>query len=260
MGAELRVLDSSVKEKNLAVLFERWQCHADQHAREALVERFLPLGRSLARRYVSTNESIDDLTQVAYVGLINAIDRFDTSRGSRFAAFAVPTILGELRRYFRDTAWAVHVPRGAQERALEVERAGGTLTANSGHSPTVGEIAQYLECDQGEVLDALQVGQARSSVSLDAPRPGGAEDDSESTRAETIGTEDEGYELVEDGSAVAHALRSLAPRERRILFLRFAREMTQSEIAAEIGLSQMQVSRVLRRSLERMRTIAEGSS
>jgi RNA polymerase sigma-B factor len=222
-----------------------------------LVERFLPLARSLARRYLSTREPIEDLTQVAYLGLVNAIDRFDPSRGSRFAAFAVPTILGELRRYFRDTAWAVHVPRGAQERALQVERAGGLLTSNRGHAPTVGDIAEYLECDQEEVLDALQVSQARSSVSLDAPRPGGEEDDSD-PRVERIGVEDDGYELVENSSAVAHALRSLAPRERRIVYLRFAREMTQSEIAAQVGLSQMQVSRLLRQALDRMRMIAEG--
>lgn len=246
-------------EESLMPLFQRWQEHGDQHARDVLVERFRPLARSLARRYLSTREPIDDLTQVAYVGLINAIDRFDASRGNRFAAFAVPTILGELRRYFRNTGWAVHVPRGAQERALEVDRAGSLLTSNHRHAPSVGEIAEYLECDQEEVLDALLVSQARSSVSLDAPRPGGSEEDGD-PRMEAMGVEDEGYALVEDGSAVAHALSLLAPRERRILYLRFAQEMTQSEIAAHIGISQMQISRVLRQSLDRMRTIAEGGS
>ncbi len=244
-------------EESLSPLFERWQQHGDQRARAALAERFLPLARGLARRYLATHEPIEDLTQVAYLGLIKAIDRFDAARGNRFASYAIPTILGELRRHFRDTVWAVHVPRGAQERALEVEQAGEYLTSKGGRAPTVGEIAEYLEYDQEQVLDALQVAKARSSVSLDAPRPGGGDEDLE-PRAETIGAEDDGYALVEDGSAVARAVSSLPLRERRILHMRFAQEMTQSEIAAQVGLSQMQVSRVLRQSLDRMRTIADG--
>ena len=243
-------------EESLLALFEQWQQHGDQHAREALVERFLPLARGLARRYLGRQEPIEDLVQVAYLGLVKAVDRFDVSRGNRFAAFAVPTILGELRRHFRDTSWAVHVPRGAQERAMEVEQASEVLTSASGRAPTVAELALYLERDQEEVLDALQVTTARSSVSLDAPRPGGAADEDSEPRAETIGVEDEGYAFVEDGSAVANALASLSPRERLILHLRFEREMTQSEIAAEVGLSQMQISRLLRQSLQRMRTLA----
>jgi RNA polymerase sigma-B factor len=244
-------------DESLTRLFEHWQRHGDQRAREALVGRFMPLARSLARRYVGTQEPIDDLTQVACLGLIKAIDRFDVTRGNHFPAYAVPTILGELRRHFRDTAWAVHVPRSGQERAMEVERASELLTSKHDHSPTVGEIAEYLELSQGEVLEAMQVSKARGSVSLDAPRPGGDERETES-RGESIGVEDDGYELVEDGSVVAHALSLLAPRERRILRLRFEQEMTQSEIAAEIGLSQMQISRVLRRSLEKMRAVAAG--
>jgi RNA polymerase sigma-B factor len=243
-------------EESLLALFEQWQQHGDQYAREALVERFLPLARALARRYLGRQEPIEDLVQVAYLGLVKAVDRFDVSRGNRFAAFAVPTILGELRRHFRDTTWAVHVPRGAQERAMEVEQASEVLTSASGRAPTVAELALYLERGQEEVLDALQVTTARSSVSLDAPRPGGAADEDSEPRAETIGVEDEGYAFVEDGSAVANALASLSARERHILHLRFEREMTQSEIAAEVGLSQMQISRLLRQSLERMRTIA----
>jgi RNA polymerase sigma-B factor len=242
-------------EDGLSPLFKQWQQHGDRRAREALVEHFLPLARGLARRYRGTREPIDDLTQVAYVGLIKAIDRFDPSRGNRFAAYAVPTVLGELRRHFRNTAWAVHVPRGAQECAMEVERASELLTSRRGHSVKVREIAEYLERDQEDVLEALQVAQARGPVSLDAPRPGNGEEDPD-PRAETVGVEDAGYELVEDGSAVARALSLLSPRERHILHLRFAQEMTQSEIAAQVGLSQMQVSRVLRHSLCRMRAIA----
>ncbi len=244
-------------EATLLPLFERWQCRRERAAREELVARYMPLARSLARRYIGTQEPIDDLTQVAFVGLIKAIDRFDATRGNRFAAYAVPTILGELRRHFRDTSWAVHVPRNSQERALEVERASEALATRRGHSPTVGELAQYLECDHEEVLDALQVAHARGALSLDAPRPGGGDEEIES-RGESIGVEDDGYALVEDGAAVAQALTALSPRERHILHLRFAEEMSQTEIANEVGLSQMQVSRVLRASLERMRAIAGG--
>ena len=246
-------------DEDLLPLFARWQRDGDRQARELLVERFLPLARSLARRYLGTQEPIEDLTQVACLGLVKAIDRFDVERGNRFAAYAVPTILGELRRHFRDTTWAVHVPRSSQERAMEVERAGEVLNTRHGHSPTVAEIAQYLERAQEEVLDALQVVQARGAVSLDAPRPGGDGEEMES-RAESLGSEDEGYTLVEDGSAVAQALASLAPRERRILRLRFEQEMTQSEIAAEVGLSQMQISRILRQSLDQMRAIVAGAT
>ncbi len=248
------------REENLLPLFEAWQRRGERQARETLVERFQPLARGLARRYLGSSESIEDLTQVAYVGLIKAIDRFDASRGNRFASYAIPTILGEIRRHFRDTAWAVHVTRGAQEHTMEVERARELLTSRRRHSPTVGEIAEYLECDQQDVLEAMQVSQARASVSFDAPPPGGGEDSEPSPVMETFGEEDPGYELVEDGAAVAHAVASLSLRERRILYLRFAREMTQSEIATHMGLSQMQISRVLRHSLQRMRTIAEGSA
>jgi RNA polymerase sigma-B factor len=264
LAAEIDPVDRSARkraarppEESLMPLFVRWQSHRDARAREVLVESYMPLARSLARRYLNTQEPIDDLIQVAYLGLIKAIDRFDATRGNRFAAYAVPTILGELRRHFRDTAWAVHVPRSGQERAMEVERAGEVLTSKLGHAPTVREIAEYIERDHEEVLDALQVTRARGAVSLDAPRPGNGEEELE-PRAESLGSEDDGYALVEDGAAVAHALASLAPRERRIVRLRFQCEMTQSQIAAEVGLSQMQISRVLRHSLERMRSIVDG--
>jgi RNA polymerase sigma-B factor len=258
-GAQLRGPRlRAVAEESLSPLFTQWQQHGDRRCREALVERFLPLARGLARRYRGTHESIDDLTQVASVGLIKAIDRFDISRGNHFAAYAAPTILGELRRHFRDTTWAVHVTRSGQERAMEVQRTSELLTSKRGHSPRVGEIAEYLECDQEEVLDALQVAQARGSVSLDAPRPGGVEEGLMESRAQAMGVEDEGYALVEDSCAVAGALSTLSARERRILYLRFGQEMSQSEIAAQVGLSQMQISRLLRHSLSRMRAIIAG--
>jgi RNA polymerase sigma-B factor len=248
VGPARRRSTDRVDEAALIPLFARWQRERDARAREALVEHYMPLARGLARRYLGTQEPIDDLIQVAYLGLIKAIDRFDV---------AVPTILGELRRHFRDTAWAVHVPRSGQERSMEVERAGEVLTSRLGRAPTVGEIAEYIERDQEEVLDALQVARARGSVSLDAPRPGGGEEELE-PRAESIGAEDDGYALVDEEAAVAQALALLAPRERRILQLRFQREMTQSQIAVEVGLSQMQISRILRHSLERMRAIVDG--
>jgi RNA polymerase sigma-B factor len=241
-------------EQDLLPLFERWQYKGDRVARDTLVEHFLPLAKSLARRYLRSSESADDLVQVASLGLVKAIDRFDVSRGCRFAAFAVPTILGELRRYFRDTSWAVHVSRGAQEKALEVEEASELLTSRHGHAPTVNEIAQYLELSNETVLNALQVGQAYNAVSLDAPAR--VNDEETASYTETLGREDPHYELVEDDVVVGQVLKSLSSRERHILYLRFVKDLTQSEIAAEVGLSQMQISRLLRRSLEHARKLA----
>lgn len=249
--------DGSLSDSAFMPLFERWQQEGDQRAREALVERFMPLARSLARRYLNGREPIDDLVQVASLGLLKAIDRFDPSRGHRFAAFAVPTILGELRRHFRTVSWAVHVPRGAQERALEVDKAVDSLRAAGRRAPTIREIAEYLEIDDSEVLDALQTGEAHGALSLDAPMSFDDEERSD-LRYDAIGVDDEGFQLIEDSDAVRHALVQLSPREREIIHLRFVAEMTQSEIAARIGLSQMQISRLLRRSLRDMREFAEG--
>jgi RNA polymerase sigma-B factor len=243
-------------DRDLLPLFERWQRHRDQAARAILVERYLPLARNLARRYVRSSEPFEDLMQVASLGLVKALDRFDTERGYRFAAFAVPTILGELRRYFRDSAWSIHVPRGAQERALEVESAAEQLTADSGRAPTVQQIAEYLELGVEEVLASMQVSQAYSTLSLDAPRR--ANEDDQESYGDSIGSEDERFELIEADVVVSEALRHLPARERRILHLRFVEDLTQSEIAARIGLSQMQISRLLRRSLEQVRRYAEG--
>lgn len=238
-------------DENLGELFARWQEREDATAREALVERFMPLARSLARRYDRSSEPFEDLLQVASLGLLKAIDRFDPSRGHAFPSFAVPTVLGEMRRYFRDCGWSVHVPRGDQERALRVRDAQETLANEFGHAPTVNQLAQYLELDSEQVLDALQAIQAYESLSLDAPRPG-AEDEG-ATYGESMGGEDERYELVElDATAVA-VLRHIPARERAMLYMRFVKDMTQTEIAAELGLSQMQISRLLRRSLDQLR-------
>jgi RNA polymerase sigma-B factor len=246
------------RETDVHTLFERWQRHGDVAARDTLVERFLPLARSLARRYDRSSEPFDDLMQVASLGLVKAIDRFDTARGHAFASFAVPTILGELKRYFRDSGWAVHVPRGPQERALKVEEAQQQLTLRSGRAPTVSELAEYLEMPMEEVLQALQAAQAYDTLSLDAPRPsrnGDAE-----TYGESLGAEDERFALVDADVTVAAALKKLPERERRVLHLRFVEDLTQTEIAQRIGVSQMQVSRLLRRSLEQLREVADAEA
>jgi RNA polymerase sigma-B factor len=236
-------------------LFDRWQKDHDQRARDELVERFLPLARKLARRYAGAREPFDDLVQVASLGLVKAVDRFDVSRGTAFSSFAVPTILGELKRYFRDLGWSVHVPRGAQEQALKVEEAQQQLTSKTGRPPTVEELAQYLELSIEDVLDALETAGAHHSTSLDAPRD---DVDGESTTlAEAFGEEDRRYEFVDASVTISAAARELSARERRVLALRFVHDMTQTQIAEEIGVSQMQVSRILRRALVRLREMTQ---
>jgi RNA polymerase sigma-B factor len=213
----------------------------------------MPLARSLARRYNRSSEPFEDLLQVASLGLLKAIDRFEPARGHSFPSFAVPTILGEIRRYFRDCGWSVHVPRGDQERALRVRDAQETLAGERGHAPTVNQLAEHLELDTEQVLDALQAIQAYESLSLDAPRPGA--DDEGVSFGETMGRDDERYELVELDATVVAALKHIPARERAMLHMRFVRDMTQTEIAAQMGLSQMQISRLLRRSLEQLRAL-----
>jgi RNA polymerase sigma-B factor len=254
---EARAVEASKDERNVRAheaqqLFERLRA-GDGGAREALVERFLPLARQLARRYQRANEPLDDLVQVASIGLVKAVDRFDPGRGVAFSSYAVPTILGELKRYFRDSGWALHVPRGIQERALQVDRAIKDLAGRLGRSPSVSEVAEHTDIEVEEVLSAMEASQAYEAVSLEAER--GGETDSD-TYADTIGEEDERYELVEYGATIAPALRTLSPRDRLILHLRFVEDLTQSQIAERIGVSQMQVSRLIRRSLTRLRTVA----
>jgi RNA polymerase sigma-B factor len=250
-----RHMSSTTHEQDLTPLLDRWQIHGDHAAREALVEHFLPLARNLARRYARSSEPLDDLIQVASLGLVKALDRFDAELGHRFEAFAVPTILGELRRYFRDAAWSLHVPRGTQERALEVERAQEHLTAHSGRAPTVQEISQYMEVDLEEVLSAMQAAQAYTTLSLDAPRR--FDDDASEAYGDSVGAEDERFDLIDADIVISEAIRRLPVRERRILHLRFVEGLTQSDIATRIGLSQMQISRLLRGSLEQLRAHAE---
>jgi RNA polymerase sigma-B factor len=231
-------------------LLQRWQQRQDRCAREELVSRFLPLARKLARRYGGASEPLDDLVQVASLGLVKAIDRFDHTRGSAFASFAVPTILGELKRYFRDLDWAVHVPRAAKEQALKVEEARRRLTASGGRPPTIEQLAQYLELSIEEVLDSLETSQAHHGVSLDTPYDDG--EGETGTLADAFGREDHSLRLVDDKVTIAEAAKQLSARERRVVTLRFAADMTQSQIAELVGVSQMQVPRILRRALAKL--------
>jgi RNA polymerase sigma-B factor len=233
-----------------AQLWKRLREHGDQGAREELVRRYLPFAKNLALRYRGASESFDDLLQVANLGLVNAIDRFDPERGTPFAAFASPTVLGELKRHFRDRVWTVRVPRGLHDRMAEVDKATAALTVELQRSPSVGKIAAKLEIDPSDVLEVLEANHNRRPLSLD--RPVGGEED-ESPASEWVGEEDEGFELIDDKLALEGVLPHLDERERLILRLRFAEDMTQSQIAEQIGHSQMHVSRILRRTLERIR-------
>ena len=236
-------------------LLIRYHRHGDQTAREELVERLLPLARRMARRYRRSDEPLDDLVQVATLGLIKAIDRFDPSRETAFSSYAVPTMLGELKRYFRDNGWAVHVPRGMQERVMQVDNAIRELSRRLGRSPSVAEVGVMLTMQPEQVLEAMEASSAYDAVSLESYRFGD-EGDGE-TYAESIGEEDGGFELVEYGATIAPTLRALPPRDRIVLHLRFVEDLTQAEIAERVGVSQMHVSRLIRRALERLRTVAE---
>jgi RNA polymerase sigma-B factor len=239
-------------------LFIRWFERHDVQARDVLIERFLPLARKLARRYSGSSEPLDDLVQVASLGLVKAVERFDPTRGFAFSSFAVPTIVGELKRYFRDTAWALHVDRGAQERSRRITEARREVSSLHGRSPTVPELAQHLECSEEEVLEGLQTAEAYDTVSLDAPRSG---TDDAAARIESIGGQDGRLELVDEQTTVYAAAQQLTERDRTILYLRYGEDLTQAEIAERVGVSQMQVSRLLRRSVRRLQELtADGTA
>jgi RNA polymerase sigma-B factor len=226
----------------------------DPATREELVRRYLPLAKSLTQRYRGANESFDDLLQVASLALVKAVDRFDPARGTLFTAFASPTILGELKRHFRDRVWTVRVPRGLHDRMGEVEKAIAALTEELQRSPSVGEIAKRLQVEQTDVLEAMEASHNRRPLSLD--RPAGEGED-EAPASELIGEEDRGFELIEGRALLDTAIPQLDERERLVLRLRFAEDMTQSQIAERIGHSQMHVSRILRRALQRIREQVE---
>ena len=218
--------------------------------RGELVELHLPLVEYLARRFRNRGEWLDDLTQVATIGLIKSIDRFDLSRGVEFSTYATPTIVGEIKRHFRDKGWAVRVPRRLQELKLALTKAIGDLAQREGRAPTVAELAAHLQMSDEDVLEGLESANAYSTVSLDAPDSG---DDDAPAVAESLGMLDDALEGVEYRESLKPLLERLPPREKRILLLRFFGNMTQSQIAAELGISQMHVSRLLARTLAQLR-------
>jgi RNA polymerase sigma-B factor len=232
-------------------LWRRFASSRDQAAREELVRRNMPFAKRLALRYRGASESLDDLQQVANIGLLNAIDRFDPDRGIPFTAFASPTILGELKRHFRDRVWTVRVPRGLHDRMADVDKAITELTKELQRSPSVAQIAERLELEMTDVLEVLEANHNRRPLSLD--RPAGGDESEEAAPTEWVGAEDEGFELVEGRIALDSALPFLDERERLVLRMRFVDDMTQSQIAARVGHSQMHVSRILRRALARIR-------
>jgi RNA polymerase sigma-B factor len=232
------------------LLWERFSRNRDPVLREELIGRYMSFAKGLALRYRGASESDDDLIQVASLGLVTAVDRFDPARGTPFAAFAAPTILGELKRHFRDRVWTVRVPRGLHDRIADVEKAITELTEMEQRPPSVREISGRLEMDELEVLEVLEANQNRRTLSLD--HPVGSED-SNDPLTEWLGNDDEGYELIEGRLALEEAIPHLSDRERLVLRLRFAEDMTQSQIAERIGCSQMHVSRILRRTLDRIR-------
>ena len=230
-------------------LLRRYHDQGDASAREALVQRHLPLVRSLARRYAGRGEALEDIEQVGAIGLIKAIDRFELAREVSLATYATPNVVGEIKRHFRDKGWAIRVPRRLQELRLALTTATGELSQRHGRAPTVHELAEHLKTTPEQVLEAMEVGSAYSTVSL-STGPGG---DEELDPLETIGGEDEGFERSEHRAALEPALERLPPREREILRMRFEEGLPQTQIAHRVGLSQMHVSRLIRKSLAIMR-------
>lgn len=235
-------------EAEALALFER---RGDPDARAALTEAYRPFAEYLARRFTGRGESIEDLTQVAMIGLLNAIDRFDAQRGIQFSTYAAATIVGELKRHFRDKGWAVRVPRRLQELAVKVNRSIPELTQTLGRSPTIPELAAHLEVTTEEIVEAMDAVQAYSTSSLDTPLGEDAQ-----APVETMGEPDPSMELLHEWTSLAPAVAELSERDRRVLYLRFFEGKTQSEIAQDIGVSQMHVSRILASTLQRLREAA----
>ena len=230
-------------------LLRRYHADGDTSARAALIERHLPLVRSLARRYANRGEQLDDIEQAGSIGLIKAIDRFDLSRGVSLSTFVTPNVIGEIKRHFRDKGWAIRVPRALQELNASLSSVVEGLTASLGRSPRIAEIAAEAGATEEQVLEAMEVGSAYSTASLSSAPVGGEELDP----METIGADDAGFDRSERRLALAPALDVLDDREREILRLRFEEDLPQTQIAERVGLSQMHVSRLIRKSLTAMR-------
>lgn len=242
-------------DRELDERFAEYRRTGERHLRDELVEAHVPLAQYLARRFINRGESHDDLLQVALVGLLKAVERFDPERGLQFSTFATPTIVGELKRHFRDRGWAVHVPRRVQELHLQLSNAVNAMSQSEGRSPTPGELATFLDVSEEEVLEAMEAGGMYRLASLDAPSPS-SEDGGD--LMDMIGNEDSEIERVEQVEELSALLGVLPDRERAIVYLRFFRGLTQSEIAARVGISQMHVSRLLTRSLDQLRQEAQG--
>jgi RNA polymerase sigma-B factor len=241
------------EERNDQDLLRRYHEQNDLEARERLIEQYLPLVRSLARRYSYRGEQLEDLVQVGCIGLIKAIDRFDIDRGVELTTYATPNIIGEIKRHFRDKGWSVRVPRGLQELNVRLSHLVEDLTVQLERSPTIAELAKAAGVEEEEVLEALESGQAYATLSLSATGGGGSDDGSELDPLESLGELEHEYEISEDRAVLAPGLRALDDRERRILHLRFFEGLTQSQIAQQVGISQMHVSRLIRRALEKIR-------
>ncbi|WP_281202112.1 RNA polymerase sigma factor SigF [Nocardia jejuensis] len=240
---------------DVAGLFEQLSAAEPDSARRAairnqLIHRCIPLADHIARKFSGRGEPFDDLTQVARVGLVHAVDRFDVTRGSNFLSFAVPTIMGEVRRYFRDNTWAMRVPRRVKETHLRIGSAIDALSQQLGRSPTAKEIAAALEIDPDEVTQAVIAGNAYQPSSIDAVSVGR---DTEASLLDTLGEEESQFDRVEEYVAIRPLLAGLPERERRILTMRFFESMTQTQIAQQMGISQMHVSRILAKTLARLR-------
>jgi RNA polymerase sigma-B factor len=232
-------------------LFEHYREHGDEESRDELITMYLNLVKYLASRFRNRGEPIDDLIQVGTIGLIKAIDRFDIDRDVEFTTYATPTIIGELKRYFRDKGWAIKVPRRLQELSFRVNQAVDQLTGRLQRSPTILEIAEYLGVTPEEVLEAMETSEAYNFVSLESDR--NTEGNDSFSILEYVGKDDQLMSVIEDRTTLAQALRHLTPQEQRVLYLRFFQGLTQTEIASQLGISQMQVSRLLRKTLRVLR-------
>jgi len=258
MGAasgHLAHVNRGASDREYRALFRHYRETGDAAAREALVERFLPLACKLAARFRRGPEPLEDLRQVAAFGLLKSIDRYDPAHGTAFSSFAVPTILGELRRHFRDTGWAIHVPRDLQELAVRLGRTNDELHHALGRAPTVAEIAARLNTTPEQVLEAREAAAAHHAESLESTMVDG--DGRRATLGDVIGAHDPGLDAAEAVVTAERLLRHLSDRDREILRLRFAEDLTQSEIGERLGISQMHVSRLICRSLEQLRELAE---
>ncbi|MEV4916804.1 RNA polymerase sigma factor SigF [Streptomyces tirandamycinicus] len=229
--------------------------HEYQYVRNTLIEMNLSLVRYAAGRFRSRGaDEMEDIVQVGTIGLIKAIDRFDLSREVEFTTFAVPCIVGEIKRFFRDTSWAVHVPRRLQEARVELAKATEELRSRLGRTPTVRELSELMSLPEADVIEARKASNAYNSASLDAALTGDSTQDSEAALADFIGTEEAALELIEDFHSLAPLVAELEERDRRILHLRFVEELTQAQIGEQLGISQMHVSRLLTRIIKRLRT------